>query len=49
MLELAQDGELRRRLGEEARRRVKQHFLLSQHVQGLTQVYDDVLAGRPAV
>ncbi|MEQ5765998.1 glycosyltransferase family 4 protein [Halomonas sp. H33-56] len=49
MLELAQDGELRRRLGEEARRRVKQHFLLSQHVEGLTQVYDDVLAGRPAV
>ncbi|MBY6031227.1 glycosyltransferase family 4 protein [Halomonas sp. DP8Y7-1] len=43
MAELSADSELRARLGSEARLRVKQHFLLSRHVEGLIDVYADVI------
>ena len=41
MAELAGDAELRRRLGQAARRRVEEDFTLAAHVAGLIRDYEN--------
>jgi glycosyltransferase involved in cell wall biosynthesis len=41
---LLRDGELRRRMGEQARRHVEENFSLQQHVRQVTSLYEEVLS-----
>jgi len=45
---LLQDKELRQRMGEAGRERVKEHFHARQQVEQVQEVYEEVLAGKSA-